>query len=64
MRDVGESTQILDNLTQIGAVTAEARQLVMALVKSTDYDKLALLGRGSLIKLAANLILHAAGRGQ
>jgi hypothetical protein len=54
---------VLDNLLAIGAVPAEARRLVVALVKSSDYDKLAMLGSGALIKLGANLILQATGRG-
>lgn len=55
---------ILDNLLEIGDVPVEARHRVAELVKSSDYDKLAMLGSGVLIKLGANLILQATGRGK
>lgn len=53
---------ILDNLIAIGTVPPEARQQVAQLIKSSDFDKLAMLGSGSLIKIGANLILQATGR--
>ncbi len=62
-RAEGRPALVLDNLLEIGAVPVEARQPVMELVKSTDYDKLAMLGSGGMLKLGANLILHATGRG-
>lgn len=55
---------ILDNLVAIGTVPPEARQQVAQLIKSSDFDKLAMLGSGSLIKIGANLILQATGRGK
>lgn len=55
---------ILDNLLQIGVVPPEARRLVVELVKSTDYDKLAMLGSDRLLRLGANLMLQATGKGQ
>lgn len=54
---------VLDNLLQIGTVPAEARRLVAQLVRSTDYDRFAMLGSGAVLKLGANLILRATGRG-
>jgi len=53
---------ILDNLLEIGDVPIEASTRVAELAKSSNYDKLAMLGSGRLIKIGANLIFHAAGR--
>lgn len=55
---------ILDNLLEMGEVPVEARRRVAELVKSSEYDKLAMLGSGTLLKLGANLILQATGRGK
>lgn len=62
-RTAGQPALILDNLLAMGDVPVEARQRVMELVRSSDYDKLAMLGNGTMLKLGANLILHATGRG-
>jgi len=55
---------ILDNLLEMGDVPAEARKRVAELVKSSEYDRLAMLGSGAILKLGANLILQATGRGK
>ncbi len=55
---------VLDNLLEMGTVPVAARQRVVDLVKSSDYDKLAMLGSGTLLKLGANLMLQATGRGK
>jgi hypothetical protein len=47
----------------MGAVPAEARKLVVELVKSNDYDKLAMLGNNAILRFGANLILQATGKG-
>jgi len=54
---------ILDNLMEMGEVPMEATTRVMELVRSSEYDKLAMLGNNRLVKIGANLIFHAAGRG-
>lgn len=63
-RKAGKSALILDNLLQMGDVPVEARKRVAELVKSSEYDKLAMLGSGTLLKMGANLILQATGRGK
>ena len=64
LRNEHKPALILDNLLEIGEVPPEARKRVADLVRSSDYDKLAMLGTGTLIKLGANLILQATGRGK
>ena len=64
LRNEHKPALILDNLLEIGEVPPEARKRVADLVRSSDYDKLAMLGAGTLIKLGANLILQATGRGK
>lgn len=54
---------VLDNLLEMGNVPADTRRQVAQLVKSADFDKLAMLGSGALMKLGANLILQATSRG-
>ncbi|HSX04953.1 MAG TPA: hypothetical protein VLF69_00600 [Candidatus Saccharimonadales bacterium] len=59
----GKPALILDNLLQMGMVPAEARKRVVDLVKSNDYDKLAMLGNDPVLRFGANLILQATGKG-
>ncbi len=59
----GKPCLILDNLVAVGHVPAEARKLVVDLVKSTEYDKLAMVGSNPMIRLGANLMLQATGKG-
>lgn len=59
----GQPSLVLDNLLFIGYVPPEARKLVVEEVKRIDYDKLAMVGKGTAFKLAANLLLRATGRG-
>jgi len=59
----GKRALILDNLLHMGTVPTDARKLVLDLVKSGDYEKLAMLGNDTVLRLGANLILQATGRG-
>jgi len=59
----GRPALLLDNLLQMGTVPAEARKLVVDLIKSTDYDKLAMLGTDPVLRFGANLMLQATGKG-
>jgi len=62
-RAAGKRVMVLDNLLQMGMVPTEARKLVVDLVKSNEYDKLAMLGSDTVLRLGANLILQATGKG-
>lgn len=62
-RAAGKRAVILDNLMQMGTVPKEARKLVVELAKSDKYDKLAMLGSDKVLRLGANLMLQATGRG-
>ena len=59
----GKPALLLDNLLIMGKVPPEARRLVAELIKSSDYDRLAMLGHGTALRLGANLILQATGKG-
>lgn len=61
-RAAGKPCLILDNLLQIGAVGPDARKLVVDLGKRMDYDKLAMLGKGGLMRFGTNLMLRATGK--
>lgn len=63
LRRAGKRSLILDNLLQMGAVPIEARKLVVDLVKSGEYDRLAMLGTDTLLRFGANLMLQATGKG-
>jgi hypothetical protein len=63
-KKVGKPALVLDNLTEMGKVDAEARKLVVALASRLDYDRAAMLGRGGgMMRLGTNLMLRATGRG-
>lgn len=62
-RAAGKRALVLDNLLEMGTVPAEARKRVVDLVESNDYDKLAMLGSNPLLKLGANLLIQATGKG-
>jgi UDP-N-acetylmuramyl pentapeptide synthase len=59
---VGKPALVLDNVVEIGKVDAEARKLVVELAKRLDYDRLAMLGKGGIMRFGANLMLRATGR--
>lgn len=58
----GKPCLVLDNLLQMGKVGVEARKEVVELSKRIDYDKLAMLGRGGIMRIGTNLMLRASGR--
>jgi hypothetical protein len=62
-RAAGKPVLVLDVLLQIGQVPPEAREQVVAIAKKADYDKAAMLGKGAVLRLGANLILRAVGKG-
>ena len=62
-RKAGKPALILDNILQIGIVPPEGRKLVVDLIKSTGYERLAMLGKGHMLRLGANLMLQATGKG-
>jgi len=62
MKAVGKPCLILDNLLQIGPVDAQGRKLVVDLAKRIDYDRAAMLGKGGVMRLGANLMLRAVGQ--
>ncbi len=63
LKENGRKGLIIDNLTTMGIVPPEVRKKVVEHMKMIDYDKLALYGRGGLLKIAANLLMQAIGRG-
>lgn len=55
---------VLDDLTQMAAVDEGGRKKVVELGKRLDYDRLAMLGKpNALLRLGANLMFRAIGRG-
>lgn len=61
-RDRKQPVVILDDLRQMGAVPPEGRKTVVELGKTLDYDKIAMVGNGSVLRLGANLMLRATGK--
>lgn len=62
-REAGRRALVLDNLFAMGSVPPEARKRVVELVKSSAYDKLAMVGPGMVLRIGGNLMLQATGRG-
>ena len=58
-REDGKPALILDNLLQIGAVSPDARKIVVERANKIEYDKLAMVGNGTALRLGANLLLQA-----
>lgn len=54
---------MIDNLMQIGEVPATGRKVVVEYGKKIEYNRLALLGKGHLLRLGANLLIQAIGKG-
>ncbi len=54
---------VLDDLLEIGDVDQGGRHKVVELGKRLDFDKAAMVGKGALLRMGANLMLHATGRG-
>jgi len=59
----GNRALILDNLMEMGTVPMEARKRVVDLIKSNEYDRLAMLSNDHMLRMGANLILQATGKG-
>jgi len=63
MRQADRPVLILDNLTKVGKAPTEGLKVVVGNVKSTDFDKFAFVGSGTLFRLGAVLVLQAIGKG-
>lgn len=61
-RDDGRPVLIIDNLLRMGQVPPAGRQAVVAYGKRIDYDRLALVGNGALLRLGTNLLIQAVGK--
>lgn len=55
---------VLDNILQMGNVPPSGRNQVIALAKTVPYERLAMLGKGGLLRIGANLMIRATGRGR
>lgn len=53
---------VLDDVTHMGSVPPAARNYVVSLAKTLPYDRLAMLGKGGLVRIGANLLIRASGR--
>lgn len=62
-RKTGQPVLVLDNLLLMGAVPPEARRRVVELAKTIEYDKLAMVGKGRVLRLGTNLMMQAIGKG-
>jgi hypothetical protein len=60
----GKRALVLDNLLQIGNVPPEALSRVAELARSNEYEKLAMVGQDKALRIGANFILKAVGRGR
>jgi UDP-N-acetylmuramyl pentapeptide synthase len=62
LEKAGKPIIVLDDLRNMGDVTPEGRKAVVHFAKVLEYNKLAMVGKGSILRLGANLMLHATGR--
>ena len=60
----GKPQLILDNVTKLGVTDIAARRAVTELAHTLSYQKVAMLGDGSIMmRVATNLLLRAIGKG-
>lgn len=63
-RKAGQPAMMLDDLTNMGKVSYEARKVIVKRAKEIDYDKLAfVINDAVVIRMAAGLIVQAIGKG-
>ena len=60
----GEPVLILDNILQMGQVPPEGRKVVVEYGKKLHYQRLAMVGKGSVLRLGANLLIQAVGKAE
>lgn len=63
LKAAGKPVLILDNLLEMGNVDGPGRKLVVSLGKHLQYDKLAMVGKGGILRIGTNLMFRAMGRG-
>ncbi|HET8669969.1 MAG TPA: STAS/SEC14 domain-containing protein [Candidatus Saccharimonadales bacterium] len=61
-REQGLPCLILDDLTRMRVVDPDGRKKVVELARQLDYDKTAMVGKGGLLRIGANLMLRAVGK--
>lgn len=61
-RQAGKPVVLLDNILQMGQVPPEGRKVVVEYGKKINYDRLAMVGKGAVLKIGANLLLQAVGK--
>lgn len=52
----------IDDIRSIGKVPKEGQRQVVAFEKSLRYRKLAMVGKGGMLRMGANLLIRASGR--
>lgn len=62
LKSRGKPGYVLDNILGMGNVPPAGRNQVIALGKTLPYERLAMLGKGGILRLGANLIIRATGR--
>jgi hypothetical protein len=62
-RAAKEPVLIMDVLLHMGKVPPEGRRRVVQWTKVLDYDKAVMLGSNPVLRVGANLMLRASGRG-
>jgi hypothetical protein len=63
LRDAAKPVLVLDVLDQMGQVPPEARRQVVAIAKEVVFVRAAMVGKSPVLRLGANLILRAIGKG-
>lgn len=62
LKKAGKPCLVLDDLTAMGAVPPAPRRKVVELAKTLPYDRLAMLGKGGVLRMGANIIIRVSGR--
>lgn len=63
LRQEKKQVLLLDDIRKVGKVTSRGGSAVVSLGKKLKYDKLAFLGNPGILRLGANLMFQAIGKG-
>lgn len=59
----GKPIFIMHDALEMGIVSHEARKHIIEVSRATDFDRMAIVGKGTIIRLASNLMVQAIGKG-
>lgn len=63
LRASGKPIYVLTDITKLGSINLQARMYAVEIIKSVDFDRVAIYGNPGAIEKIINFIITASGRG-